>query len=659
MANIKFNAKHGVSVGTAAVPVIDNLGNVTATSILTNGTSTLTGITATTLNTTGAVTFTAVAPTSSAAILANDNSTKLATTAHVRNQLSSTAPLIDGVADSGVGILGSREDHVHPVDTTRAPIVNASLTGTTAVQALSVSGNASLATLTLTGAVTGSVNVTTGNDFKINGVSMLNSTALGTSIVGSSLTSVGTITSGVWNGTLLDVSHGGTGGANPTDALNGLLPAGRTIGYVLKTGGGSTFYWAAEVGGGGTQGTAINTARLSYTATAAQVLFATPTYTIGTGQLRVYVNGVRQYGSEYTETSTTSVTFNVPGCAAGDLVLIEVDAYTNVQLTADAVNYTAIGSLPGGTVQNGLAALDSGKATVAQTMYLGTTAVPINRVSGTGHILNGLSLDGVTHAALATGFTVSGGTTSKTLTVNNSVGLSGTDGSTLNIGAGGTLGTAAFATIGNYALLASPAFTTQISVGASVIKPSASSYGAITVDGLTNTWNGINFKTGATNIGTFMAQAGYYHGWENAANTAWAWYCTDNGTMTVATSVTAYNFYGTFNGTVNGTITSSFTSTQITPITSGVITVAHGLGAAPSFIIAQLVCLTAQYGYVAGDVIADVGHSTPASWVTVSSNATNIYLSTISGIYIGDRTNGTTANLITSANWRLVFKAYK
>lgn len=73
--------------------------------------------------------------------------------------------------------------------------------------------------------------------------------------------------------------------------------------------------------------------------------------------------------------------------------------------------------------------------------------------------LTGKTIDGVTLAAQATGFTVAGGTTSKTLTVNNTLVLAGTDGSTLNIGGGGTLGTGAYATIANYATLASPTFT--------------------------------------------------------------------------------------------------------------------------------------------------------------------------------------------------------
>jgi hypothetical protein len=70
-----------------------------------------------------------------------------------------------------------------------------------------------------------------------------------------------------------------------------------------------------------------------------------------------------------------------------------------------------------------------------------------------------ISVNGLTLAAQTTGFTVAGGTTtSKTLTVNNSLGLSGTDGSTLNIGGGGTLGTNAYTSTA-YAPLASPTFT--------------------------------------------------------------------------------------------------------------------------------------------------------------------------------------------------------
>ena len=57
----------------------------------------------------------------------------------------------------------------------------------------------------------GDVNVATGKVYKINNVSVLSSTTLGSSVVNSSLTSVGTIATGTWNATTIAVNRGGTG----------------------------------------------------------------------------------------------------------------------------------------------------------------------------------------------------------------------------------------------------------------------------------------------------------------------------------------------------------------------------------------------------------------------------------------------------------------
>ena len=51
------------------------------------------------------------------------------------------------------------------------------------------------------------VNIATGTEFKINNASVLSATALGASVVGSSLTSVGTIASGTWQGTAIGSSY--------------------------------------------------------------------------------------------------------------------------------------------------------------------------------------------------------------------------------------------------------------------------------------------------------------------------------------------------------------------------------------------------------------------------------------------------------------------
>lgn len=65
--------------------------------------------------------------------------------------------------------------------------------------------------------------------------------------------------------------------------------------------------------------------------------------------------------------------------------------------------------------------------------------------------LTNKTYNGLTLSSLATGFSVAGGTSSKTLTLSNTLTLSGTDGSSLNVGTGGTLGTAAFTNSTAYA----------------------------------------------------------------------------------------------------------------------------------------------------------------------------------------------------------------
>jgi hypothetical protein len=54
------------------------------------------------------------------------------------------------------------------------------------------------------------LNVASGKVFAINGTSVLEATALGSTVVSSSLTSVGTLTSGVWSATNIALNKGGT-----------------------------------------------------------------------------------------------------------------------------------------------------------------------------------------------------------------------------------------------------------------------------------------------------------------------------------------------------------------------------------------------------------------------------------------------------------------
>lgn len=55
------------------------------------------------------------------------------------------------------------------------------------------------------------LNLLAGKVFEIGGTSVLSNTTLGSGVINSSLTSVGTIGTGVWNGTAIGPTHGGTG----------------------------------------------------------------------------------------------------------------------------------------------------------------------------------------------------------------------------------------------------------------------------------------------------------------------------------------------------------------------------------------------------------------------------------------------------------------
>ena len=157
-------------------------------------------------------------------------------------------------------------------------------------------------------------NGTSGSAAPSNGIISFTSTN-GVTLVGASNTitvntpqDVRTTASPTFSGltltNALPTSQGGTGATSPGGALTNLLPAGGTSGYVLATSGSGTYYWAAGgTGGGGsaTPGTTIVSTRTTPTVNASQRIFATPIYQTGTGQLRVFINGVRQFASEYTE----------------------------------------------------------------------------------------------------------------------------------------------------------------------------------------------------------------------------------------------------------------------------------------------------------------------------------------------------------------------
>jgi len=291
--------------------------------------------------------------------------TKVETTTYTATDILTKLKTVDG---SGSGLDadlldGSNADSTNVINT----IVKRDLSGNFAANVITadlvgdVTGNVSG---NLTGNVTGNV---TGNILGTGTIS-------GTGIVA--------------------ILNGGTNASSTTQALNNLLPTNRTSGYVLKTGGTGNYYWAAETGASVPQGTRIESQREIFTATSNQTLFtlASATYVPGSNQLRVYIDGVRQFDSEYTETSTSSFTLS-SGVSAGAVVLVEIDGNIEYQTQASEVTFSPVGNISSTDVQDAIAELDTEKASAAS---LGTMSTQnANAVNVSGGTVTGLTTFGV------------------------------------------------------------------------------------------------------------------------------------------------------------------------------------------------------------------------------------------------------------------------
>ena len=125
------------------------------------------------------------------------NTTQIATTAFVLGQGNSTAGTIgmNGVQAAGTSNLYARADHIHPTDTTLAPLASPTFTGTVTIPSgASISGFAPLASPTFTGAPisttaaagTNTTQIAT-TAFVVGQASSTNPEANGTAATGTSL----------------------------------------------------------------------------------------------------------------------------------------------------------------------------------------------------------------------------------------------------------------------------------------------------------------------------------------------------------------------------------------------------------------------------------------------------------------------------------------
>lgn len=90
------------------------------------------------------------------------------------------------------------------------------------------------------------IDLASGKVYRVNGTTVLTGSSLGTGVTGSSLTSVGTLTSGTWNANTIGVAYGGTGATT----LTGLVKGNGTSAFTAAVAGTDYLSPSSEIDGG-------------------------------------------------------------------------------------------------------------------------------------------------------------------------------------------------------------------------------------------------------------------------------------------------------------------------------------------------------------------------------------------------------------------------
>ena len=278
----------------------------------------------------------------------------------------------------------------------------------------------------------------------------LTGTGLAATVISSSLTSVGTITSGTWNGTAVGIAYGGTGQSTASTAINALLPSQTSEANKYLTTNGTATNWGAielaHINGVTTSSTELNYVDGVTSAIQTQLdtkaPLASPTFTgtptIPTGTIAT----TQTAGNNTTAVATTAFVTDAVATGVASATVDNLDDVSDVTITS-----AATGDL---LKWNGTAWVNAaGYALLASPALTGTPTAPT--------------------AAAATNTTQIATTAFVRTEVSNLVGSAGATLDTLGeiataLGNDVALSTTLTTSIGLKAPLASPTFTGTVTI---------------------------------------------------------------------------------------------------------------------------------------------------------------------------------------------------
>jgi hypothetical protein len=222
-------------------------------------------------------------------------------------------------------------------------------------------------TITLSGNVTGSGTTTITTTIAASAVTnaMLAGSIASSKLVGGDIATVGTITSGTWNGTSIAIANGGTGQTTANAAFNALAPLQTSNSGKYLTTDGTNTSWGTIASGGITIGTTAITS-----GTSTRILYDNSGVVSESANLTF--NGTTLTANTFTCTNDSTINSLTIGKGVGAIstnTAIGVSTLSSVSLTGgnntalgyqalqkatSCSNSVAVGSVAGALITNGL-----------------------------------------------------------------------------------------------------------------------------------------------------------------------------------------------------------------------------------------------------------------------------------------------------------------